>query len=188
MFLISLPKTVGALALAAMLLSIAGCTNRDTVPGTFGQARSVVPLNSLRANSTGASGKFSAAYLSSHSVQSGCALFSFKGAGHASLLGAGSEAGTLRADQVYTRCIMATGNAVLSSTSTPNNTIKLQLSFVSPGSRSWSPSCRVSRHRGTWTADGGTGKFAHATGSGYVSIDITKHCIWRVTWTGFISY
>ena len=105
-----------------------------------------------------AGGTFNAYYsgsVSSRSCGFKCTTETLGGRGHGSFLRKSMQSETLKIECAVEAC-SATGTATLTSTLHPGNTISIELSGDFG-----------EIDNGSWSALGGTGKFANASGSGY---------------------
>jgi hypothetical protein len=157
MFQIPLPKPVSAFALAAMLLLIAGCANRGTVPATLSQQPSAVHQPVSKQILPARGGAFTATYSGTYSTHlffcrglfwAKVVYTDFSGSGQASF-GLNQARGSLA--HPYYCGDDSWGNATLYG---PTRTDKIHVDMA------------TSRLRWTWQVHRGTGKFARATGKG----------------------
>jgi len=157
------------------LIAVAGCSASPMLSNNFETAK----------NTMGASGgTFSASYAGRFSISacsSGSGTFTFEGAGSGNFIGSSSETGSMTDKSRTGSCrLLWKGPAKLTSAMHPLDTIRLSLA-----ERNFTP-CTI---RPAFTVTGGTGKFAHATGSGKVvfTCDAMRHT-YSDQWAGTISF
>ena len=108
--------------------------------------------------------------------------FGFSGAGSASFLRKSSEMGGLGSSNLT--CGSWSGSAVLSSTRHPDDTITVSLSG---GDLGHPPPCSLGHCNFSVTA--GTGRFAHATGSGTMHMSLNRGSnTYSDTWSGTLQF
>jgi len=134
----------------ALALSFAGCASAPTLPTSASH-----PVGSLAPSG----GPFSASYFGTYTVKRRPCdnTFTFSGTGSATFLSNSSESGTLEQLSAL-NCIWG-GHVILASSLNPTNTITVFM-----GEKTAYPPC--GRVQG-WDVLSGTGKFAHASGSGH---------------------
>jgi hypothetical protein len=152
-----------------------------------GAGSQVAPLGPmLQSAAPAAGGSFSASYSGTYSLSFICGqnpqgYFKVSGTGSASFLHRSTEAGSM---YVKDRCGYWLGTGTLTSSHNPRNTITVWLRSVAIGSESpcYNP-------RGVqFSVTGGTGKFAHATGSGTVRFVCNNNGTYTDHWTGTVMY
>jgi hypothetical protein len=153
---VSLPRAASALALCAMLLSIVGCTNRGTLPTTFGQQPSALQRGLSNEVSRTRGGAFSATYRGTYWIRNFkyCQIFRFRGSGTASFIQDSTEYGSLGFEQCRKHARAKLINTL------NQDTITVAMSNWCEGGGS---------HHATFKVIKGTGRFAHVSGNGTVT-------------------
>jgi len=160
---------------AVAVFALAGCSTVPILSTHLQTSRSAI----------GASGgAFSASY-AGRFTSSPCSngrngTFSFGGSGYGNLIGSSSETGSLTSRSRNGQCrFLYKGPTTLTSTLHPRNTIMLSLS-----ERGYTP-CVIPP---TFAVTGGTGTFAHATGSGKVVFMCHLDGTYTDQWSGSITF
>lgn len=127
-------------------------------------------------------GAFSASYAGTETGGFSCILnqhFNFSGTGSATFLHASSESGDMVWGRGFT-CDLV-GRATLASTNHPHSTVTVELEYTLPG-------CEPSMHPMPFRVVSGTGRFAHAKGSGTVRFSCHTGGMYNDKWSGTITY
>ena len=164
-----------------LLVGCCGTQTTSVVSGT--------PLGSVDPNASG--GQFSPAYAGSYSFtkclgtqQPGS--FSFQGTGSGQFIFKSSETGSMQAVDQGGQCKW-TGKATLANTLRPKNSITFRLT----GARilgTYLPPCGSNSKAPSYTVTGGTGKFAHASGSGIVKFTCKSDGTYTDQWVGMLQF
>jgi hypothetical protein len=130
------------------------------------------------APSQGAGGAFSASYSGAYLLHGRPSSFTvtFSGNGKASFLGASAESGKELIECPSPSRCTGSGSATLVSHFRPADSVMATLSCTE--------TCGVWK----WSLSGGTGKFAHATGSGKWTIRPHRPGGYTDQWTGTLNY
>jgi len=176
-----------AYGLAAVLATalLASCGGSPTPsfrpPGVSGNlhTQSVLPLRG---------GAFKGGYSGTYTytqcvVTKTNGLFQFGGTGSASFLHKSSEMGTMFAFSTGPHPCLWVGSAVLTSARHADDTIKVSLMPIVAKN---TPPCSV--YSCPFSIKSGTGRFAHATGSGNFSIKIRGSNSYRDAWSGMLQF
>jgi len=161
-------------ALVVMLLLV-GCSSSSTLPTS--QRHAIGDL-------APAGGAFSANYSGTSTGDGDACLlnnkFSFSGTGSGSFIGRSTESGFLVWGHGQT--CNYTGSATLVETLHPRNTVKVGL-----GPLDTPPCQRILGGGWHFVVGGGTGKFAHATGSGTIKFNCGNPK-YTDTWSGTLNF
>ena len=164
------------------VLLLIGCSSSSTLP-----TNEIHAAGKMGSAGGALSGSFAGSFTEIPCGMNSSGVLSFGGSGKATFIGRSSESGTMAAGGGA--CVTWRGSASLVSRFHPANTLTVSLTF---NDNDHNP-CNDPRHHqrtpASWAVSGGTGKFAHATGSGTVTLicDFSNHT-YTDTWTGAIHF
>lgn len=164
---------------AVAVLMLVGCTAVPSVP-THVQTQGAAIQRS--------GGAFSASYAGSDGfntcpTMNGSSFFNFSGSGSGSFIHSSTETGSMT---VSGNCIW-NGTAVLKNSAHARNTITMNLAFSSDNGVFGDPCHPKGQKHVQFSVLSGTGKFAHATGSGTVAF-ACHNGKYTDKWSGTITF
>lgn len=166
---------------AVALLVLAGCTSVPSVP---------TPLQTQRAAIKASGGPFNVTESGNYTL-SGCnppynGNFAFSGSGSGTFIHRNNEGGTMIGD-ANTGCPWS-GNVKLINALHPRNTISMSLILGKPPLGHNDPCNPGGFQHIMFTVTGGTGRFAHATGSGVLEFACNSNGTYTDQWSGTITF
>lgn len=158
-----------------LMFCCAGCSSSSTLPSARRHAI---------ADSAQAGGAFTANY-SGTTTGNGdsCNLgtkFSFSGAGAGSFIHRSTETGSLQYSRGFS--CQFTGSVTLGSTLHPRNTVTVGVGPLD------TPPCQHIFFGWRYVVTSGTGRFAHAAGSGHIKFNCNSDGTYTDQWTGTLTF
>ena len=162
---------------------VASCGGQSSTPQLPASPRTLNQLSKPAEISHTRGGTFSASHSGTFTLGGPCSsirreYFNFSGTGRASFLRESSEIGSV---QMVEPCRSWSGSVTMTSIHRRSNSITMTLG----SQRTFAPCTSVPF---SFTVTGGSGRFAHASGSGTVSFDCDTLYVYTDQWTGTITF